>query len=146
MKRKSLSLNYFLIVAVTLCSLSCGKTTSGGGAVSASVSVAWDVDTHPDGTRDYSVTGYRVYYGTSPRDYSVTVDAGPVVEINISNIPLTTVYFAVTAYNSAGMESDYSDEVSGDFSSGRLAAEGLIPASKSDRPNSSGRFTFAGLE
>lgn len=75
------------------------------------VTLLWDASTLSDGvTRDTSVDGYRVHYGEASRDYYETIDVGLNTETTISNLPPTTVYFAVTAYNEGG-ESEYSDEV-----------------------------------
>jgi hypothetical protein len=63
-----------------------------------------------------AVAGYRVYYGTAPRTYMQPVGSGTYSTRTGASIPgLTpgaTYYFAVTAVDSAGSESAYSDEVS----------------------------------
>jgi hypothetical protein len=61
-----------------------------------------------------TVTGYRIYYGTSSGAYSGMEETGNVTQYSLSNLPLlvkTTYYFVVKAYNSAG-ESEPSNEVS----------------------------------
>jgi len=58
------------------------------------------------------LTGYKVYYGASPGEYSEVVDVGNVTSYTASKLPPGSHYFAVTAYNSVGDESEYSDEVS----------------------------------
>jgi hypothetical protein len=59
------------------------------------------------------VTGYAVYYGTSSRVYSGRMDASTATQGTMSGlVPGTKYFFAVTAYNSSGVESDYSAEVS----------------------------------
>jgi hypothetical protein len=58
--------------------------------------------------------GYRVYWGTSPGNYSNSRDAGSATQYNLNNLPLvdkTTYYLTVTAYNSAG-ESGYASPLS----------------------------------
>jgi len=64
-----------------------------------------------------NLAGYRVYYGSVPGVYGQTFGSG----INAGNVTTYTVlgllngvryYFAVTAYDAAGNESDYSNEVS----------------------------------
>ena len=73
----------------------------------AQVTLAWDPETDPN------VTGYRVYYGTSSRNYPFNKDAGNNTTITVPNLQDgATYYFAVTAYNAAGIESGYSNEVS----------------------------------
>ena len=72
----------------------------------ASVSLAWDPSTDPD------VTGAIVYYGNAPRTYpwhtNAVGEAATVLGLGTGK----TWYFAVTATNTAGLESDYSNEVS----------------------------------
>ncbi len=81
-------------------------------ALAADVSLAWDANTESD------LAGYRVYYGTSSRQYGGPIDVGnptPVgnqVSYIVTNLtPGVQYYFAVTAYNSSGSESGYSNEV-----------------------------------
>jgi hypothetical protein len=72
-----------------------------------SVSLAWDP------SPDTNVVGYKVYYGVASRTYTNIVDVGDVTNTTISGlVEGTTYYFAVTAYNILGMESDFSAEVS----------------------------------
>jgi len=73
------------------------------------VRLTWD--THPD----LSVTGYKVYQGVAPRSYTnaVPVAGRTNATITIPNLARgVTFYWAVTATNAAGLESDYSAEVS----------------------------------
>jgi fibronectin type 3 domain-containing protein len=72
----------------------------------ASVTLAWDP------SPSVSVVGYRLYYGTSPRTYTYSIDAGPSTTVTLSNLLRgTTYYMAVTAYDSFGLESEFSEEV-----------------------------------
>lgn len=72
-----------------------------------SVILSWDANT------ETNLAGYRLYVGTASRQYSVaTNDVGNVTQTTVSNLSAgTSYYFAVTAYNSDGLESDYSNEV-----------------------------------
>ena len=62
------------------------------------------------------VAGYRVYYGTSSRSYTQVKGAG-LVAGNVTSMTVSglqsgkTYYFAVTAFDAAGNESNYSSEV-----------------------------------
>jgi PKD repeat protein len=68
----------------------------------------WDPNPEPD------IAGYKVHWGTSPRVYQKSMDVGAVTSYELSGLDDgVTYYFAVTAYNVAGLESDYSNEVSG---------------------------------
>src|SRR5882724_10495746 len=72
-----------------------------------SLTLAWD----PSGGS--GIAGYRLHYGTSSQSYSQTRDLGNTTTTTVSNLLLgQTYYFAVTDYNTAGVESIYSNEVS----------------------------------
>lgn len=59
-----------------------------------------------------AVSGYKVYVGEAPRQYSRTINVGAVTSSTVSSLTVgKTYYFAVTAYNSAG-ESPPSAEAS----------------------------------
>jgi hypothetical protein len=71
------------------------------------VSLLWDQNTEPD------LAGYKVYYGLSSRNYDSSVDVGNQTTCTLTNLdPGTTYYIAATAYNTQGLESDFSNEVS----------------------------------
>lgn len=70
-----------------------------------SVHLAWDASTSE------TVTGYKVYYGTSTGNYSVVTNVGNVTDFTVSVDETQPIYFAVTAYNDTD-ESDYSTELS----------------------------------
>lgn len=58
------------------------------------------------------VAGYNVYQGTSSRDYDESTDVGNWTSVTIAELEDNeTYYFTVTAYNSVGDESAYSNEV-----------------------------------
>jgi hypothetical protein len=98
----------------------------GGGSVSGSGSdvtvvdrgdgtalVSWfSPDQNTDGTPLTNLAGYRIYYGNAPGDYdnTITIDEG-LSSYMIENLGESDWYFAMTAFNSVGIESDYSDEV-----------------------------------
>lgn len=77
-------------------------------AVSAfEVNLAWDPSTDPE------VTGAIVYYGNASRNYPWHTNVGNVTRATVQGLTNgLTYFFAVTATNSAGLESDYSNEVS----------------------------------
>jgi hypothetical protein len=56
--------------------------------------------------------GYKVYYGTSSGNYTVLKNVGNVTTYKVGNLSSGLYYFAVTAYDTSGNESDYSNEVS----------------------------------
>jgi hypothetical protein len=84
-----------------------------------SLILAWD----PSGTS--GIAGYRLHYGTSSQSYSQTRDLGNTTTTTISNLQSgQTYYFAVTDYNTAGVESVYSNEVS--FTAAVAIANGSV--------------------
>lgn len=75
-------------------------------AHAADVTLAWNKNSEPD------MDGYKLYYGTSSRAYNHGQDVGNFTTYTISNLDEgTTYYFAVTAYDSAGNEGDFSEEI-----------------------------------
>jgi len=69
--------------------------------------VTWDPNNESD------LAGYTIYYGTSSRQYSNDIDVGSMTSHQVQNLTDGIEYFfAVTAYDTAGNESAYSDEVS----------------------------------
>lgn len=65
----------------------------------------WDMNTEPN------VTGYKVYFGPSSRGYTNVID---VYNNTWAFVPVfsNTTFYAVTAYDDAGLESGFSLEVS----------------------------------
>jgi hypothetical protein len=71
------------------------------------VTLTWDSILQPD------LAGYRVHWGTASGDYTQETDVGNTTRAVVSNLTDgTTNFFAVTAYNTAGLESLPSNEVS----------------------------------
>lgn len=84
--------------------------TAGSSSPPSSNSTAtltWNVNTSS------SVAGYKVYMGTASGVYSLPTDVGNVLTYQVNNLQVnTTYYFAVTDYNTSGVESGFSNEVS----------------------------------
>lgn len=60
---------------------------------------------------EQNLSGYKIYYGMASRSYDQSMDVGPIVDYNVTGLlPGVIYYFSVTAYNSAGSESGYSNE------------------------------------
>jgi hypothetical protein len=79
----------------------------GSSALAQSVSLAWNADTDP------TVVGYNVHYGTSSTSLTKTQNAGTATTATVSGLTTGQIYyFAVSAYNAAGVNSAYSNEVS----------------------------------
>jgi len=76
-------------------------------ALAAQATLAWDPNTESD------LAGYRIHYGTISGSYTVHTDVHNVTTYSLTDLTVgQTYYFAVTAYDTAGNESGYSNEVS----------------------------------
>ena len=76
-------------------------------AFAQNVTLAWNPSTDP------TVVGYNIYYGGASGNYTNTLDAGNATNITVSGLVVgDTYYFAATSYNSSGVESPFSSEVS----------------------------------
>jgi hypothetical protein len=78
---------------------------------SGSATVAWEPPTqNTDNTPLTDLAGYHLYYGTAVDnlDHSVKVANPGLASYVIDNLSPATWYFAVTAYNTGGVESDRS--------------------------------------
>lgn len=75
-------------------------------ALLSNVTLAWDPSPGPD------IAGYRLYSGLASQTYTSMLDVGSATTGTISNLLAgTTYYFAVTAYDVAGLESPFSGEI-----------------------------------
>lgn len=93
------------------------------------VSFAWNANPEPD------VAGYKLHLGDASGTYNQVVDVGNDLAISIDTLQSDTTYFcAVTAYNSAGLESPYSQEV--------VLSTGSVPVD----PDGSGRLVLLEAE
>jgi hypothetical protein len=122
--KRIFSLTFIAIFIVVLAGCGGGGSSSdhgtgaanGGGNVSGTL--IWDApSSNTDGSPATDVAGYKIYYGTTSGTYTASIDVG-----NATSIPLATLaaavpaagiyYIAVTAYDTAGNESVYSNEIS----------------------------------
>ena len=100
----------------------CGVESSGGGEKGGvsiedkgdgTALVSWHPPTeNEDGTTLMDLAGYRIYYGNSTGNYdnTITIDIG-MSSYLIESLSESDWYFAMTAFNSLGIESVYSEEV-----------------------------------
>jgi len=87
--------------------------TEGGGSATGVASLTWIAPTtNSNGSQLTDLAGFRVHYGTASRTYTHVIDVQNVTSYAVNNLPAGTYYFAVTAYNSLGNDSDFSNEVS----------------------------------
>ena len=94
-----------------------GAGGSGGTGGSVAGTLAWDAPTsNANGSPVTDLAGYKIYYGTVPGNYTASINVG-----NVTSVPVTTLssavpapglyYIAVTAYDTVGNESAYSNEI-----------------------------------
>lgn len=74
--------------------------------LSAQVTIAWDGNAEPE------VIGYRLHYGSASSTYSSHSDAGSQTACTLSGLQAgSTYFFAATAYDAYGNQSQYSTEI-----------------------------------
>ncbi len=72
----------------------------------SSVTLAWDPSVGG------GIAGYRLYQGASSRSYTNVITTGNATTATVSNLVRgATYFFAVTAYSTNGLESEYSNEI-----------------------------------
>jgi len=69
------------------------------------VIVSWNPNIEND------LAGYKIYRGFTSKNFDFVVDVGSVISWNDSIFCDSTYYYAVTAYDTANNESEFSDEV-----------------------------------
>jgi len=119
--------NISILVALLMFVLSaCG---AGDGSIgdyngTAGTRLQWDEpSTNENGTPLTDLGGYKVYFGPAPGDYPYSIDVGDETSVPLSaivgSVDDTTVppvlCFVVTAYDTYGNESDYSNVVCKDI-------------------------------
>ncbi len=98
------------------------------------IKLTWDPDSDP------SVTGYKVYLGTTSGTYGSPFNAGIQTTYTVTGLNAGNYYFAVTAYNSSGQESGYSNEVATTVG----GPDTTPPSVAISSPTSSGSYTATG--
>jgi len=97
-------------------------------ASAADVMLAWDPSPDPQ------VVGYRVYFGVASGSYTNSAPVGLVTNATVTGLVVgTKYYFAATAFDSTGIESDFSNETS------------FVPAGPANQPptlNALGNLTI----
>jgi hypothetical protein len=107
-----------VILLLTVIISACGG--SGGGSVSVdqfgfdSTTVSWTPPTqNEDGSPLTDLAGYKIYYGNESGNYqrSIQIDNPGITIYVVENLTPNTYYFVMTAINSSGIESRYSNEL-----------------------------------
>lgn len=86
-------------------------TQTGAG----SATLSWTPPTeNEDGSTLTDLAGYKIYYGVSEGSYpnQITVDNVGITTYVVENLSPDTYFFVSTAFNSSGVESDYSNVAS----------------------------------
>ena len=81
----------------------------------SAITVSWEAPTdNTDGSPLTNLSGYKIYYGGASGDYSSTIQVSNpgLTTYVVDNLPPGQYYFAVTAYNATGEESNFSPEMS----------------------------------
>jgi hypothetical protein len=97
MHKKTVAL---LFCALCLITLFVQKTQ----AFASNVTLAWDP------VSASTLAGYKMFVGTTSRTYGTPTNVGNVLTYTVSGLSAGTYYFAVTAYDTSGNESGYSNE------------------------------------
>lgn len=108
----------------TLGAISSSGTAAGAGAGTGTgtgrIALSWSA---PSSRADGSylplseLEGYRIYYGTSSTDFTMLVDLNDysITEYNVTTLNSGNYYFAITAYDSNGVESGFSNMINKDI-------------------------------
>jgi len=113
--------HFFLFALLSLILTGCGgggggssptSSSNPSGGTSSSITLSWETPVSVvDGKPLADLSGFNIYYGKSSLDYSEMIDAGNVRTYTLQNMPAGTYYIAITAYDPAGNETDFSSEV-----------------------------------
>ena len=112
-------LQRFIVMTVLSCLLGCDGTVTGGddSVGAGEASLTWDAPlTNADDSPLTDLAGYQVYWGTTSAAYETPVDVGDVTEYTVDGLDSgARYYFSVTAYDTSGNESAFSNEASKDI-------------------------------
>ena len=78
--------------------------------IAKEIVLAWNESLGAGGQPNENVVGYKIYYGNASGQYSSVVTVNKVTSATISLIP-GGYYFALSAFDAAGNESGYSEEI-----------------------------------
>ena len=111
-------MNRTLIVAVAV-------AFSFGAASAGTIKLAWDPTP--------GASGYQIYYGTSPGNYSNVVDVGNTTQTTLTGIAdCVDYYVAAKAYNGSGESAQFSSELAG-WAAPRVTSNATLNATQGDQ-------------
>lgn len=104
-----------MALTVTACGSDDGAAASGPVDLpNYLVSVSWAAPTqreNSDSLPSNEIAGYRIYYGVDPGDYIESLDvAGGITNLTVTGLFNRNYYYVITAYDTEGRESVFSDE------------------------------------
>ena len=77
------------------------------------VQLAWDAPVQTNGSPVPNLAGYKLYYGSQSGQYPTMIQVGLKTTYTVTNLSAgQTYYFAAKAYDTQGLESAFSNEVS----------------------------------
>ena len=94
---------------------STGSTTPTTPVTGTSVTLGWVAPTqNSNGSPITDLAGYKIHYGTASENYTkvVAVSNPSISRYVMDSLETGTYFFAITAYNSKGIESTLSGEIS----------------------------------
>ena len=103
-------------------------------AAAETVRLAWNP------SPDTDIAGYLLEWGPTPGTYATSVTVTPsTTSYDVTELPEGTYYFAVRAFNGAGLRSEYSNEVSASVTSSYVpASPSILSLSPGSGPTSGG--------
>jgi hypothetical protein len=90
------------------------------------ITLAWDPVIEP------VLAGYKLHYGQMSRSYDIVIDVGLKTTYQVTNLPAGIYYFAATAYDTEGVESGFSNEVSATLTSPNPIIDAVTVSSLTD--------------
>jgi hypothetical protein len=121
-------IDHFLgLAALTLGILILSPAIHEHQAIAGEAVLTWDQSPGPD------VAGYKIYFGTASHLYGSPINAGNKTTFTFTGLDDGTYYFSVTAYDTAGNESGFSNEASK-----TISAASSVPSGNSQASSSSG--------
>lgn len=111
-QRRSAGLLMLVLIGLAACGGS--GTRNAPPTISGSARLSWTAPTtNIDGSALTDLAGFRIYYGASANTLKLTIDVpdAGAQGYTVNSLAPGTYYFSVTAYSSAGYESDLSAAV-----------------------------------
>src|SRR5947208_12392257 len=85
----------------------CAGMFNAAAQAQSTVTLAWN----PPTTTGKAIAGYRVYYGSKSQTYTSVLSVGNVIQATVPNLnSALTYYMAITAVDTSGVESLFSNE------------------------------------